>query len=819
MPQTTSNVGRSQVAFPDRGYDAQGDGGVALHAALTTTIKSLSDNAIGRWYDNFTLGSTASTNLVHNFSLALTSIKVLIMESGVLKTQAEVTARYTISQISTSTIQITNISGGSISNIQVYIIGFPLGVKSADLDASIDATITRLRFTGGVLLNEMSSPSTPTTGQVAVYAKSDKKLYVKDSNGTESQVGSGSGGGSINYITNSDFENGLTTGWVTYADAAGSTPVDGTGGSPNITFVASNTSPLRGTYSGLLTKDAANRQGQGISFDFTINSVDCGKTLQISYDAITSSVTSGDLVCYVYDITNASLITPSQPVIPTGTSSQYSIAFNSTTSTSYRLIFHVATTSATAYTMKIDNISISPIVRPVVAGIGDLNQTFTPTSSWVTNTTHSGIYGRVGDRYVGQIKLALSGAPNSATLTNISLPFTIDTTKLLSGTTTGVALPNCSVTIKSAGVTYTSSSVWYVSTTTIQPTYDNGSGVATAITQAAPGTFASGDYIQIDFDLPATNISSNITLATTTSALQFVSNSSTSDANDTSSFTYGVAGSPLPGTLTSLRTKRVQLSSPYNSIDDIDIYIIPSGETIPLAVRGLIKDSSGTIIASRLSIQNTTTYGIDIQPVSGSKTQIDVVFGQYSHPSGATFASAGSDWVSANGNWFIKDRSSIGAAELAPANIISQGTVAYSQFTSYINPGSSNLGTLTNDGIRYRREGDCLRMRGKIQLGSVTAGLGSLTLPLGLSIDSTKINGNRADNFGIFTRCTPSNLFTSSNSGYCYYDSGVGLTAIAFANSGDGTGSTGLNSQNANVVFNSTEVVMFDVLIPISGWN
>lgn len=187
MPQTTSNVGRLSVAFPDRGFDAAIDGGSALHTALTNTIKGLSDNIANRWFDNFTLTSTQTTTLTHNFGLALTSLKVLIMESGVLKTGTEVASRYTISQVSTSAISIQNVSGGTISNIQVYIIGYPLGVKSADIDSTIDATVTRLSFSGGIILSNMAEPSSPSASKLAVYVDTvDGKLKAKDSSGTVS---------------------------------------------------------------------------------------------------------------------------------------------------------------------------------------------------------------------------------------------------------------------------------------------------------------------------------------------------------------------------------------------------------------------------------------------------------------------------------------------------------------------------------------------------------------------------------------------------------------------------------------------------------
>lgn len=47
-----------------------------------------------------------------------------------------------------------------------------------------------------------------------------------------------------------------TTGWATYADAAGTAPVDGTGGSPTVTWTRTTSSPLSETASFLFTKDA-----------------------------------------------------------------------------------------------------------------------------------------------------------------------------------------------------------------------------------------------------------------------------------------------------------------------------------------------------------------------------------------------------------------------------------------------------------------------------------------------------------------------------------------------------------------------------------
>lgn len=48
---------------------------------------------------------------------------------------------------------------------------------------------------GAVTVPEIAAPSTPASGKVAVYAKSDGKLYIKDDAGTETDLTGGGGGG------------------------------------------------------------------------------------------------------------------------------------------------------------------------------------------------------------------------------------------------------------------------------------------------------------------------------------------------------------------------------------------------------------------------------------------------------------------------------------------------------------------------------------------------------------------------------------------------------------------------------------------------
>ncbi len=96
--------------------------------------------------------------------------------------------------------------------------------------------------------------------------------------------------GAINYIGNNTAEID-TTGWATYADAAGNVPVNGTGGTAtNLTFSRSTSSPLRNTGSFLLAQaNSTSLQGKGASYDFSIDTADQATMLQIQFNYNASS--------------------------------------------------------------------------------------------------------------------------------------------------------------------------------------------------------------------------------------------------------------------------------------------------------------------------------------------------------------------------------------------------------------------------------------------------------------------------------------------------------------------------------------------------
>lgn len=294
-----------------------------------------------------------------------------------------------------------------------------------------------------VLSGSVDPTSSATSAPVgSLYLNnSNGRLYRKlDSGSSTNWVAVSSGSSGINYITNPDAEANVT-GWNTYADAAGSSPVDGTGGSPNVTITRTTSTPLRGTGSLLLTKDAANRQGQGVSTDFTIDSADQAKVINVSFDYAIASGTfvsgdSSDVRVFLYDVTNAVLVPVTPFTIQGGSTGSFKftgVFQTASNSTSYRLILHIATTSASAYTFKFDNVVVGPQIVEYGSAVTDW-VAFTPTGSWVTNTTYTGYWRRVGDSMDIIWRVALSGAPTATSLTlNLPSGYSIDTTKITGG--------------------------------------------------------------------------------------------------------------------------------------------------------------------------------------------------------------------------------------------------------------------------------------------------------------------------------------------------------------------------------------------------
>lgn len=173
-------------------------------------------------------------------------------------------------------------------------------------------------------------------------------------------------GSNLQYITGSHLT----------ANGGDSAPTTGTGGVPiGVTFTRETSNPLVGIASFDLGKDAANRQGQGVSTDFVINRLDEGKTLQISfaYEGSAAMVlgANSDVQVFIYDLTNNDLIpvVPLQTIAgPVNSAKTFVGTFTaSASSQDYRLIFHIATTNASAWDLLLDSVTVTDTLNPTVA--------------------------------------------------------------------------------------------------------------------------------------------------------------------------------------------------------------------------------------------------------------------------------------------------------------------------------------------------------------------------------------------------------------------------------------------------------------------
>lgn len=305
-----------------------------------------------------------------------------------------------------------------------------------------------------------------------------------------------------------------SNGTSAYADAAGTRPVDGTGGAPTLTCTRTTSSPIDGDGSLLITKDAVNRQGEGCTIQFTIDSAYKAKVLQIEFDYLVASGTftagsssaDSDLIAYIYDVTNGTLIEPSSiKFLSNSTTIADHFVANfqtSATGTTYNLILHQATTSASAYTVKADNFQVKPSQYVYGTPISDW-VSYTPTQLNTTNVNFNAAYWRrVGDSIEVTGRTTWNGAGAGGQWT-VQLPsgLTFDTTKSGSSandTTFGI------FNYLDSGVNWRAGNVIYGSTTTVKFTADSGTD------NLLGSGFTASDALNYKFSAPISGWSSSV---------------------------------------------------------------------------------------------------------------------------------------------------------------------------------------------------------------------------------------------------------------------------------------------------------------------
>lgn len=470
-----------------------------------------------------------------------------------------------------------------------------------------------------------------------------------------------SSSGTRNYIRNNMFTRNVN-GWITYADAAATTPVDGTGGTANITFTRSTTTPLRGPAQGLFTKDAANRQGQGVAYAFSIDRADRSKPLGIQFDfeVLSGTYASGDLTVYIYDVTNSVLITPSSINLAAGTGT-FNASFVSTSSTSYRLILHVASTSAVAYTVGVDNFSVGPFRTLSGFAGSDWFASTAPAGNWYvtgpTNVTTNVQESRIGDSVEFDYSIKTTGTSAAFSEIELKLPYTIDTTKLPARGSTGETFIGTGEIYRagSARRTVTAFIANGAAGTSITIRLENDAAAdPTAITDSSPVAWnATGNIAQLHLRtirLPVVGWSSNVTMADR-AVEEYSSDDGTADV-------FGPNGSPVPNqTIGTAVSRDFTFQSTRQATDLFVLEVFDGQGWTPAYTRAPFME------------QGTNKYGM--QGLWVSATVYRVTFGAGGLVSnGATYGANGADsWASLFSTWRFRVRKVSGGASVGfPVN-------------------------------------------------------------------------------------------------------------------------------------------------------
>lgn len=295
-----------------------------------------------------------------------------------------------------------------------------------------------------------------TTGSLPTGLTAGTQYYVSAVPTVDTyRVSATVGGADIN---TSSAGSGTHTGTPTPQTIPLVTPL----GTPDaaLTFLSTTTTPLMGTYSALLTHTAADLNGNSWRYAFTLDRNDLARVIAISFDYEVASGTfaDGDVTVWISDGTN--VIQPAPYQITNGTGPQRFLAEfqTSASATSYQLILHCPNTTATAFTLKLDNIVVAARAKVFGAPVTDW-QSYSPSfgGANVFNSI-TAQWRRVGDSIeITGSAIYHSGTDNIA----ISLPsgVSVDSTKAVGSLGIGSADDNSATLTYPGIVTYAGSNL------------------------------------------------------------------------------------------------------------------------------------------------------------------------------------------------------------------------------------------------------------------------------------------------------------------------------------------------------------------------
>jgi hypothetical protein len=228
-------------------------------------------------YDGYNLVTINSTDTLTNKTLTAPVI-ASIVNTGTLTLPSStdtLVGRATTDTLTNKTLTAPIISTISNTGTLTLPTSTDTLVGRATTDTLTNKTLDAPVVDNGLTMNHESTPATPSASTVKVYPKSDNSLYVLDSNGVETQVGSGTGQGEKNYITNPSAKSALN-GWA----------ISGAGTLARTTTAANL--PREFT-TGTALSFTSSTNGEYVRFRFSLDDVDLAKKLKWVLDYISST--------------------------------------------------------------------------------------------------------------------------------------------------------------------------------------------------------------------------------------------------------------------------------------------------------------------------------------------------------------------------------------------------------------------------------------------------------------------------------------------------------------------------------------------------
>lgn len=480
--------------------------------------------------------------------------------------------------------------------------------------------------------NEESAPATPASGKVRLYAKSDGLLYSKDDAGAETSLGGGTGSGAGELSAVTGQAQNTANGW---AASAGTITVE--------TTTTANELPLVGISSNAIKITRASGSSY-VYYRWTQPDAFENRKLKVQWEQrALSSYASGDLKLEVYKHSDTGTCTYSG-----GSYTEFALSTDASGTTSIpaldgRFVSTFDADDADCYELRIVGVAgTSPlsianvIVGPGIQPQGSIIQpwqsiTLTYGGLGAGSGTGTAMFQRIGNSMKLMARFVKDGTPGSGASTfYFALPtsYTLDTSSIVDSRVGTGSLNTTSA--------YGSNADAYSFGTSAAEIRLREIGAATYITGA---DIAAGTEINLNVLLPIAEWSGGV-ITLSEAGSECVSNSdNSSTASNTSSFAYGPSGSLIPnGAVGTAYTRRIRFPTPISTtvLNDINVEVQEAGNGPWVPVIGRL----GPFMS-----QSTNTYGINWAEVSGSETDIDVVFRQGGYQaSNATYAGNGAPW-------------------------------------------------------------------------------------------------------------------------------------------------------------------------------